>query len=65
MDELRESILYGSLAVDVDMMLYTFTQQLEILRYIVAKPASLLRIRIQNRPDDRLVFLFRTAGLRV
>ena len=58
MDDLRQSILYGCLPVEIKFQSFSFPEQLEILRYIVAKPASLSRLRIQDRPDERMAVLW-------
>ena len=58
MDDLRQSILYGCLPVEFKFQSFSFPEQLEILRYIVAKPASLSRLRIQDRPDERMAVLW-------
>lgn len=58
MDDLRQSILYGCLPVEIKFQSFSFADQLEILRYIVAKPASLSRLRIQDRPDERMAVLW-------
>lgn len=60
MDELRQSILYGCLPVDIDFAEWSLLKdQLEILRYIVASPASLSRIRTKNSPNDWVATLLR------
>jgi len=51
MEDLRQSILYGSLPVEIDFKNYTLAQQYDILRWIVSKPSSFSRIRTHNSPD--------------
>lgn len=62
MDELRQAILYGCLPVEIDFAEWsTLKDQLEIVRYIVANPASLSRIRTKNTPNDWVAMLLRYA----
>lgn len=63
MDELRQSILYGCLSVEIDFAVWTsLSDQLEIVRYIVANPKSLSRIRTKNAPNDWVATLLRRAA---
>lgn len=63
LSELRQVILYGSLPIEIDFSLYTFPEQLEIIRYIVAKPSSISRIRTNNVVDTRTSTLLRYMNL--
>jgi len=61
MEELRQAILYGCLPLDIDFAEWTtLKDQLEILRYIVANPKSLSRIRSKNTPNDWVAMLLRS-----
>ena len=61
MDELRQSILYGCLPIEITWSDWTLAQQLEVVRCIVAKPLSLSRIRAQDVPNDWVAMLLRRA----
>ena len=61
MEELRQAILYGCLPLDIDFAEWTtLKDQLEILRYVVANPKSLSRIRTKNAPHDWVAMLLRS-----
>jgi hypothetical protein len=47
MEEIRNSILYGSLQIDIAEKL-TLQEHLEIVRAVVANPASIKRIRLPS-----------------
>lgn len=59
MEDLRQAILYGCLPVEINFADWTLKDQLEILRMIVANPASLSRIRTQNTPNEWVAVLVR------
>jgi len=62
MDELRQTLLYGCLPVDIDFEHWSsLKDQLELVRYIVANPESLSRIRTKNAPNDWVATLLRYA----
>jgi hypothetical protein len=62
MDELRQTILYGSLPLEIDFAEWTtLKDQMEIVRYIVANPKSLSRITTKNTPNDWVATLLRNA----
>jgi hypothetical protein len=63
MDELRQAILYGCLPLEIDFTEWTsLKDQLEIVRYIVANPKSLLRICTKNTPNDWVATLLRNTA---
>ena len=59
MDDLRQSILYGCLPIEISFQTLKVSEQFEVIRYIVANPACIPRLRIQDRPDDRVALLLR------
>jgi hypothetical protein len=61
MDELRQSILYGCLPIELTWSAWSLPQQLEIVRYLVANPSSVSRIRAQDTPNDWVATLVSRA----
>lgn len=60
MDELRQAILYGCLPLEIDFAEWsTLKDQLEIVRYLVANPSSVSRIRTKNTPNEWVATLLR------
>lgn len=59
MDDLRQAILYGSLPVEIRFSEWTDSQQYEIVRYMVANPKCISRLRIQDCPNNWIVMLLR------
>lgn len=59
MDDIRQAILYGSLPVEIKFSDWNDQQQYEIVRYIVANPRSVSRIRIQDCPNNWVAMLLR------
>lgn len=59
MDDLRQAILYGCLPVDIRFSEWNDQQQYEIVRYIVANPRSVERLRIQDSPNNWIAMLLR------
>jgi hypothetical protein len=61
MDDLRQTLLYGCLPVEIDFAEWSsLKDQLELIRYIVANPGSLSRIRTKNAPNDWVAMLLRS-----
>lgn len=59
MDDLRQAILYGSLPVEIRFSEWADQQQYEIVRYMVANPKCISRLRIHDRPNDWVAMLLR------